>query len=63
MNKKYTCNCGAKTEKMISFFHKENGMRITMCEKCGIEMGFFNNNKYTYKLYSELSKEQNKTPA
>jgi|GEM_PF-7114951 len=56
------CECGNKTKELVSFFNKETGLRKTVCNSCADSNGLSNNDKYLTEKYSNLTKEQEKTP-
>lgn len=65
--KKIKCRCGtildtSKGEKLTSYFHNENGMRLTVCDNCANQLGFNNEKKYSKVATEQLTEKQKLTP-
>lgn len=56
------CRCGKHTEVLNSYFHKENKLRITVCDDCAMQSGLKDEKKYEVIPINKLTAEQNKTP-
>lgn len=64
---KSNCRCGQildseKGEELKSFFHKESGMRLTVCDKCAKEYNLTDEKNYYTIDYKKINESQNKTP-
>lgn len=60
MTQKYKCRCRKEVDELTSYFHKVNGMRITVCDECAEKLKL--NTGYGKKYYSELTKTEKNTP-
>lgn len=56
------CRCGTTVKSMKSYFHKTEGMRVTVCDKCAERYGLINKETYSSTDYTDLKDEQKKTP-
>jgi hypothetical protein len=56
------CICGMTNIELVSYFNKETGLRITVCEKCADRNNFNNKKKYDSIPYTKITEQQNKTP-
>lgn len=56
------CRCGSTGESMTSYFHKVEGMRVTVCDKCAERYGLTDKETWTNTNFTDLKDEQKKTP-
>lgn len=56
------CNCGRDVERMRVFFHKESGLRVTVCNDCEKEKKLNSDKSFYSKELNELTEQDNKTP-
>lgn len=47
---------------MTSYFHKVEGMRVTVCDKCAERYGLTDKETWTNTNFTDLKDEQKKTP-
>ncbi len=62
IKQKHICRCGNTVENLTSYFHKVEGMRVTVCDKCAERYGLTDTNVYSREEYKNLKEEQKKTP-
>lgn len=56
------CNCGSDVERMKVYFHRESGLRVTVCNDCEREKKLVDNKDFYTKELKDLTQEDNKTP-
>ena len=62
IKKTHICRCGGTAKSMKSYFHKIEGMRVTVCDKCAQQYGLTDKETWNSSNYTDLKEEQKKTP-
>lgn len=62
IKKKHICRCGKHVDQITSYIHREEKMRVTVCDQCAEMHGLTEKNVWESVNYNELTEEQKKTP-